>query len=195
MSDLMTTSAATIDPETTTTGAATANGATARPELPVGARDFDFLHGRWRGRSRRLVERLVGCQEWTEFECTLECRPMLDGLANVEEFRSEHLPGFVALALRVFDPKARQWAIYWADNRTGVLDPPMRGSFGGSGFEGDLGVFYGGDFHQGRAILSRFFWRRGTPSSRGPRWEQAFSADGGQTWETNWTMDFVRRDD
>jgi hypothetical protein len=24
------------------------------------------------------------------------------------------------------------------------------------------------------------------------RWEQAFSDDGGATWETNWTMDFAR---
>lgn len=191
MSELMTTSETTVDTETTKTGAAAASAAAAAPPaLPSGALDFDFLHGRWRGRSRRLVERLVGCQEWAEFDCTLECSPMLGGLGNVEEFRSEHLPGFVGLALRVFDPKARQWAIYWADNRTGILDPPMRG-----GFEGDLGVFFGGDFHQGRAILSRFFWRRGTSSSRGPRWEQAFSADGGQTWETNWTMDFVRVDD
>jgi hypothetical protein len=25
-----------------------------------------------------------------------------------------------------------------------------------------------------------------------PRWEQAFSEDGGETWETNWVMDFAR---
>jgi hypothetical protein len=24
------------------------------------------------------------------------------------------------------------------------------------------------------------------------RWEQAYSADGGKTWETNWTMEFSR---
>jgi hypothetical protein len=159
------------------------------PALPAGALDFDFFHGRWRGRNRRLVERLVGCREWTEFDCTVECWPMLGGLGNVDEYRSEHLPGFVAMTVRVFDPKARQWAIYWADNRYGTLDPPMRGAF-----EGDLGIFFGGDFHQGRAVLCRFHWRRGTPTNLGPRWEQAFSADGGQTWETNWTMDFVRVD-
>ena len=177
------------DPTTTTMGEATASDATtktaapARPALPAGAHDFDFLHGRWRGRSRRLVERLVGCQEWQESACTVECWPLLEGLANADELRSEHLPGFVGMTVRVFDPRAQQWSIHWADNRVGVLEPPMRG-----GFEGDLGIFSGGDFHQGRAILCRFFWRRGPA----PRWEQAFSADGGQTWETNWTVDFTR---
>ena len=27
-----------------------------------------------------------------------------------------------------------------------------------------------------------------------PRWEQAFSADGGKTWETNWVMEMTRND-
>jgi hypothetical protein len=25
------------------------------------------------------------------------------------------------------------------------------------------------------------------------RWEQAYSADGGKTWETNWIMEFTRQ--
>jgi NIPSNAP len=29
-------------------------------------------------------------------------------------------------------------------------------------------------------------------TSATPRWEQAFSVDGGKTWETNWIMDFTR---
>ncbi len=62
------------------------------PALPDGALDFDFFHGRWRGRNRRLLERLVGCQEWTEFDCTVDCWPMLGGLANVDEYESGHLP-------------------------------------------------------------------------------------------------------
>ena len=27
-----------------------------------------------------------------------------------------------------------------------------------------------------------------------PRWEQAFSDDGGLTWETNWVMEFTPRE-
>jgi hypothetical protein len=56
-------------------------------------------------------------------------------------------------------------------------------------FEGDLGVFHGEDVHRGRPVLVRFTWSRVTTES--PRWEQAFSDDGGRTWETNWVMDFA----
>lgn len=56
---------------------------------------------------------------------------MLGSLANVDEYRSEHLPSFVAMTVRFFDPKARQWAIHCADNRYGTLGPPMRGAFDG----------------------------------------------------------------
>jgi hypothetical protein len=54
-----------------------------------------------------------------------------------------------------------------------------------------VGVFYADDRLDGRAIQVRFIWR---PNPGGhPRWEQAFSDDGGNTWETNWTMDFHRK--
>jgi quinol monooxygenase YgiN len=36
----------------------------------------------------------------------------------------------------------------------------------------------------------RFRWTRLTSGS--PRWEQAFSDDGGKSWEINWTMDFPK---
>ncbi len=41
-------------------------------------------------------------------------------------------------------------------------------------------------------LWSRFLWLYIKPNSC--RWEQAFSADGGKTWETNWIMDFQRTD-
>jgi hypothetical protein len=36
----------------------------------------------------------------------------------------------------------------------------------------------------------RFLWTQN--DGEGPRWEQAFSADGGVSWETNWIMRFMR---
>jgi hypothetical protein len=57
-------------------------------------------------------------------------------------------------------------------------------------FDGAGGVFYAQELFEGRHIFSRFIWTVRPPSSC--RWEQAYSADGGTTWETNWTMDFTR---
>jgi hypothetical protein len=90
------------------------------------------------------------------------------------------------MSFRFFDPTTRQWSIYWADSRRpGLLDPPVVGSF-----TGDTGVFEGDDTFKGKPIRVRFTWSRvATPS---PRWEQAFSDDGGETWETNWVNDFTR---
>ena len=61
----------------------------------------------------------------------------------------------------------------------------MKGGFGNGG-----GLFEGEDTHEGKPVRVRYTWSRlATPT---PRWEQAFSADGGKTWETNWVMDYSR---
>jgi hypothetical protein len=153
------------------------------------ARDFDFWMGRWKVHNRRLRRRLRGSDEWEEFEATSVARPLLDGLGNEDEFRTDYRGGFVGMSFRFFDPEKKQWAIYWADSRrSGELDPPVFGSF-----SGDTGVFQGEDTFDGRPILVRFIWSGVTTST--PRWEQAFSDDGGKTWETNWVMDFEPLED
>lgn len=150
-----------------------------------GRHDFDFLLGTWKIRNRRLRERLQGSTEWLEFEAANVSRTTLAGLGNEDEFRTEYWPGFAGMSLRFFNPATRQWAIYWADSRRGTLEPPVFGSF-----SGNRGEFLGDDVFDGRPIRVRFTWSR-VDTSR-PRWEQAFSADGGQTWETNWVMEFER---
>ncbi len=151
------------------------------------ARDFDFWMGSWTVRGRRLRERLAGCEEWEEIEATSVAWPLLDGLGNVDEFRTDSGGGYSGMSLRLFDPATRTWSIYWADSRfPGPLEPPVVGAF-----SGDVGIFECDDAFDGRPIRVRYTWSRVTTGS--PRWEQAFSPDGGVTWETNWVNDFSPR--
>ena len=114
------------------------------------AQDFDFLFGRWHIRNLRLRERLVGSNDWEEFEATSVARPLLDGLGNEDEFRTDHDGGFIGMSFRFFDAASGRWSIYWADSRRcGVLDPPVFGTF-----DGDVGVFEGDDTFAGQPILS-----------------------------------------
>lgn len=148
---------------------------------------FDFLIGRWRVHHRRLKERLNGCTEWETFSGTSVMQPLMDGHANVDDNVLELPAGhYRAVSLRAFDPATRTWAIWWLDGRNPhQIDSPVRGRF-----EGGIGTFLGEDTFKGRSITVRFLWSDITPTSA--RWQQAFSEDGGKSWETNWIMDLER---
>lgn len=152
-----------------------------------GRHDFDFIHGRWQVQSERLRERLAGSTDWEVFNATDECRPLLDGGGNLEEFHAAWNGGYEGLALRLYDVAADEWRIYWSSNRSGVLDPPVSGRF-----EQGVGTFYGEDQHEGHPVRVRFQWDH--TSSNSAHWQQAFSVDEGATWETNWHMWFRRLD-
>lgn len=147
--------------------------------------DFDFLIGDWNMINRRLRTVLANCDDWYEFPSTLTCRHMLDGVANVDEMRAP-TQGFNGMSVRTFDVERREWSIYWINDRRGRLElPPVVGVF-----TAGVGVFTCDDTHEGRPIRVRYTWSEITATSA--RWDQAFSTDGGETWETNWIMDFTR---
>lgn len=148
--------------------------------------DFDFFAGAWHIAHRQLRQRLAGCTEWLSFPGSCVTRPLLGGAGNVDDNVIDHPSGrYLAVTLRAFDPATQLWSIWWLDGRyPGRLDVPMTGRF-----EHGRGVFYADDTFNGAPIRVRFLWQA-HPST--PRWEQAFSADGGQSWETNWVMDFSR---
>ncbi len=152
----------------------------------TGTGDFDFFVGSWDGRHRRLRARLAGCDEWDEFSSTTRCWSLLGGAANIDEL-SVPDRGFSGLSVRLLDPASGNWSIYWANSRDGVLQlPPVVGRF-----DGGVGLFFSDEVQEGRPVRVRFTWSEITPASA--RWDQAFSADGGQTWEPNWIMEFTRR--
>jgi hypothetical protein len=154
-----------------------------------GAHDFDFIHGKWTIANRFLKSRLAGSDEWEEFEATQICTPVLRGIGNLSDFTPDwpSHPEYIAHALRFFDLTTDEWAIYWIDNVTGILQPPVHGRI-----HDGFGEFFGNDTEGGVPVQVRFRWSQITEVSA--FWEQAFSADDGATWETNWTMEFTRVD-
>ena len=151
-----------------------------------GRDDFDFLTGTWKVHHKVLKGRLKGSTEWDEFEGTCVDKKILNGLGNFDEVIMYGKAGtFHAVAVRLFDSNSKEWSIYWAAGASGILDVPMLG-----GFKDGRGEFYSQEIFEGRHIFSRFIWSRITPAFC--QWEQAFSEDGGKTWETNWIMEHER---
>jgi hypothetical protein len=154
------------------------------PANLTGLHDFDFLVGKWQVRNRKLKERLADNHDWVEFDGTIHMRKLMDGWANVDDTLF-NVPGgaYHGVGLRSYDPKTAQWAIWWLDGRNpfGDLDPPVKGHF-----ENGVGTFYADDTLRGKTVRVRFIWAHITPTSA--TWEQAYSPDGGKTWETNWTQ-------
>ena len=150
-----------------------------------GRNDFDFFIGKWRVHHRRLKDRLAHSDDWEEFEGTSSVQKILGGLGNMDDNVIELPSGtYCAATIRAYDPAKETWTIWWIDSRnSGHLDPPVVGRF-----ENGVGTFYADDQFKGKPIRVRYLWN----ASTAPHWEQAFSDDGGKTWETNWTMDFTR---
>jgi len=122
---------------------------------------------------------------WEEFPAISRATRHFDGTASFDEITFP-TKGFAGLTLRLYDPAAGQWSLYWASKRTGTLLPPVTGRF-----TGGVGEVYGEDTYQGTAVRVQFLWSGITGDAA--HWEQAFSADDGRTWLTNWHMDLTRR--
>jgi len=167
----------------------TAPNPSLQPVLPDGRHDFDFEVGTWKAHVRTLVHRLSAANDWEELDGTVVTRslPMLEGW-NESEMRVDSPTThrrIEILAVRCYNPSSRQWSIYGSSVRTGVFDPPVVGQFS-SGH----GEFYGSDMWEGRAVTVRYMWQ--SVSRDKTHFEQAFSQDGGKTWEVNWIYDGTR---
>jgi hypothetical protein len=157
-----------------------ATPAVAAAPPPDGQHDFAFESGKWITHVRRLDHPLTGSTKWLQYEGTTTVTPLLDGRANAAELRASGPAGRIeGVALRLYEPEARRWSIHYASAVDGELTSPLYGKF-----EDGVGRFEGPDRLGDRPILVRFEIRESQPSTW--RFEQAFSADGGRTWEVNW---------
>lgn len=154
--------------------------AQATQAQPDGQRDFDFEIGTWKTALRRLARPLSGSQDWVTYEGTTVVRKVWDGRANLVELNVEGPAGRIeGLSLRLYHPQSREWSLHFSNSRNGELAPPVTGRFSNG-----RGEFYGDDTLDGKAIRVRFIISPITPDSY--RFEQAFSGDGGKSWEVNW---------
>jgi hypothetical protein len=146
--------------------------------------DFDFMIGDWEVTNRRLKQRGIGSDEWDVFSSYQKAQLLMGGTVSVDE-SDFPAKGFKGMTLRLYDPAKNQWAIYWINSSDGLLQPPVFGRFANG-----KGVFAGDDMDGDKPIKVLFDWSQTDTDS--PRWSQAFSYDGGKTWETNWIMEFSR---
>ena len=152
-----------------------------------GSHDFDFDFGTWKTHSSRLLHPLTGSQDWVEMDGVTVVTKVWNGRANLAEYRAVGPAGVVELlALRVYNPKSHQWSINFATPNVGTLGAVP----GVGGFRDGRVDFYDQEAINGRAVLVRFsIWGVAAEQARS---EQAFSADGGKTWEVNWITQYTR---
>jgi hypothetical protein len=156
------------------------------PALGNGAHDFDFELGTWRTHLIRRLHPLTGSENWATYDGTTIVRPVWGGAGNLVELVVDGPAGhFEGLSLRLYNPQTHQWGLSFSNRLDGQVAPPTIGSF-----HGDRGEFYQQDMLGGRAIMVRFIIAR--RSKDAVHFEQAFSADGGRTWEINWIADDIR---
>lgn len=152
------------------------------PERRSGAHDFDWEIGTWTTKVRVRRNPLTGePAQWAEYSGRSVVKPLLDGRANFVELSVTGASGKIeGGSLRLYGSQTAQWSLNYTNLRNGLLTSPVYGGFDANG----RGLFYGPDSIDGRAILVRFIITM--VSLNEARFEQAYSADGGVTWEDNW---------
>jgi hypothetical protein len=160
---------------------------TAAP-LPVvrsgseGQSDFNFVIGTWKTRILHLGHGRGGTDRWAVWTGRVTAAKVWDGRANIQQIEINAPSGTVEeLRLCLYHPLSHEWYLYWADSSDGVLDKPMIGKF-----KNGVGRFYDQEEIGGREIFVRDLYSDVRVGSY--HWQQAFSSDGGATWEPNWRV-------
>src|SRR5260370_31897252 len=126
-----------------------------------GEHDFDFNVGVWRTQIKRILDPLSGSNSSIELSGTVTVRRVWDGRAQLEEIEADGPNGhWEGLTLFLYNPEAHQWSQTFANSKTGVLTPPLIGSF-----KDGRGELFSQDTVDGRSILVRAVWSEITPNS------------------------------
>jgi hypothetical protein len=151
-----------------------------------GAHDFDFEFGTWRTHYRLLKDRLVHSHVWYDCYGTSIVVPYWNGSGNLEDGDLKCPNRYIGgMTLRLYDARTHQWTLWWGTRVLGLSPPQQVGHYTRPGF----GQFFAHDTWKGTPVICRFQW---TIVHGNPHFEQAYSTDGGKTWETNWTTDYTR---
>jgi hypothetical protein len=144
-----------------------------------GWHDFDWELGAW-DTYVRVRAPLSDTSAWSEFHGVSLVQAFSTGRSNLVDLDiacgQRRLAG---VSLRLYNPRARQWSLNFANMADGVLTAPVYGRFANG-----RGVFYGQDAIEGRVVLVRFVISDITANTA--RFVQSYSADGGRTWIDNW---------
>lgn len=156
------------------------------PALPAAQHGFDWQFGRWNIQMSRRVHPLSGSNERAEMTGTVDVEKIWNGRGNYAlidaagSAMSAHI-----LALRLYLPQTRQWTLSFTREGRGTLASPMYGTF-----RNGTGTFYDQDSVGGKVVIDRFRFFDATAKTA--RDDDAFSCDGGKTWENEWTNTHTR---
>jgi ketosteroid isomerase-like protein len=154
-----------------------------------GQHDFDFEIGTWKSHIARRLHPLTGSATWVQMEAGVVVRKVWNGGANLMELEADTPTGRLQeLNLRLYNPRTHRWSFNFATRNDGTIAPPMIGEF-----KNGRGEFIDQEPFNSKTILVRHVFSDISPDSH--HFEQAFSDDGGQTWEPNFVATLTREKD
>lgn len=150
-----------------------------------GQHDFDFSFGTWQTHIQRREHPLAHSTRWFTYDGTVTVRKVWGGRASTDETVADGPARIELVHVRTYNPLSHQWAINGAGSSDGSLRTPMYGEFAGG-----VGTFYDRELFNDRTITVRWVFSNITANSY--HFEQAFSNDGGATWEPNFVARVTR---